>query len=103
MHGTVHERRREDRESPRTIVRVAYARGGLLPSDRNLEQVECHNLSRSGFAYWMLSPPDHNDLLVVFGETPNEVRVRARVVHCEVAEHKGRLRTLGGCQFWGRL
>ena len=84
-------------------MRVAYARGSMLPTDANLMEVECDNVSRSGFAYWIHNPPAQSELLVVFGEAPNQVRVRARVVHWKVADHNGRLRTLVGCQFVGRL
>jgi hypothetical protein len=82
-------------------MRVASTRGGVLPADGNLVEVECHNLSCSGCAYWTMTTPEHKELLVVFGE--NEIRLKARVVHCEVKEHDGRLRTLVGCQFVKRL
>jgi len=103
MLGPANERRSEEREHSGMRMRVACVRGKVLPADANLVEVECHNLSSTGFAYWTLAEPEQNDLLVVFGETTNEIRLTARVVHCKVAEHDGRLRTLVGCQFMQRL
>ncbi len=95
------ERRQDERRWITLRTRVAYLRGGALPSDRNLVEVQCHNISRSGFAYWVLGAPEHDELVVVFGEGPTSVRMLAGVVHVTVAEHNGRLRTLVGCQFNG--
>lgn len=102
MHE-INDRRHEAREGVASKVRVAYARGGGLPADECLEEVECHNLSRSGFAYWTVAAPEDKELLVVFGEPPHEIRVKARVVHYEVAQHDRRLRNLIGCRFIERL
>jgi hypothetical protein len=97
------ECRRESRRPLGVTIRVAPARAGVLPADGNLVEVECRDMSRSGFSYWVVSPPEFEGLLVVFGEKPHDVRLRARVVHTEVVEHKGRLRTLVGCEFCRRL
>jgi len=91
------------RERSGMTVRVGYSLGEALPRDNSLVEVECQSLSRSGFTYWMISKPQNTGVLVVFGEPPNEVRVRARVVGCKVAEHNGRLRTLVSCQFIRRV
>ena len=88
---------------PVKTVRVGYTRGDMLPTFGNLVEVECHALLRSGFAYWTITKPEHTGVLAVFGEGPNQLRVRARVVQCKVAEHNGRLRTLVTCQFIGRV
>ena len=85
------------------VMRVGYLVGETLPRDSTLVEVECHSLSRSGFAYWMISKPHNTGVLVVFGEGPNEVRIRSRVIDCKVAEHNGRLRTLVTCKFIGRV
>ena len=103
MNRSVLERRREDRGHSETRLRVGYARGTWLPADGDLEDVECENLSRSGCAYWAIATPEHDELLVVFGEAPNTVRIKARVVHWKVAQHNDRLRTLVGCEFVERL
>jgi len=103
MRESEHERRREEREQSARRARVAYTRGAVLPADVNLIEVECHNLSRHGFAYWAVAPPDQKDVLVVLGEAATEVRIKARVIHWQVAQHEGRLRTLVGCEFLTRL
>ena len=103
MLGPTNERRSADREPSGRRMRVACVRGQVLPADANLVEVECHNLSSTGFAYWTLAEPEHDHLLVVFGEGPSELRLTARVVRCEVAEHDGRLRTLVGCEFVKRI
>jgi hypothetical protein len=97
------ERRREEREHSLRRARVAYTRGAVLPADVNLIEVECHNLSRHGLAYWAIAPPEHKNVLVVLGETGSEVRIKARVIHWQVAQHDGRLRTLVGCEFVTRV
>jgi hypothetical protein len=96
------DRRREERRWIALRTRIGYIRGGALPSDRNLVEVQCHNISKSGFAYWILSAPEQDELVVVFGEGPHCIRMLARVIHVTVAERNGRLRTLVGCQFHGR-
>jgi hypothetical protein len=103
MNPSVLERRREEREHSETRLRVGYTRGAWIPPDSDLEDVECQNLSRSGCAYWAISTPEHDELLVVFGEAPNVVRIKARVAHWQVAQHNDRLRTLVGCEFVERL
>jgi hypothetical protein len=103
MSETGHERRVDRRERTAARMRIAYIRGAGLPSDRSLVEVECHDVSRSGCAYWTLNPPEHIEMLVVFGEGQTEVRLKAKVVRWQVAEHHGRLRTLVGCQFAERL
>jgi hypothetical protein len=103
MIDSGHERRVEKRERTGARLRIAFMRGSGLPADRNLVDVECHDVSRSGCAYWTLNPPEHLELLIVFGEGAEEVRLKAKVVRWQVAEHHGRLRTLVGCQFAERL
>jgi hypothetical protein len=103
MEDKGHERRVDKRERTGARLRVAYVRGSGLPADRNLVDVECQDVSRSGCGFWTLNPPEHLELLVVFGEGANELRLKAKVVRWQVAEHNGRLRTLVGCQFAERL
>jgi hypothetical protein len=103
MNKPVLERRREVREHSETRLRVGYARGAWTPSESDLMDVECQDLSRSGCAFWTVGTPDHDELLVVFGEAPNLVRIKARVIHWHVAAHNDRLRTLVGCEFVERL
>src|SRR5688572_11611789 len=76
-----------DASSDRTgmAVRVGHLVGETLPRDSMLVEVECQSLSRSGFAYWVISRPHNTGVLVVFGEGPNEVRIRSRVIDCKVA------------------
>lgn len=97
------ERRVDKRERTGARLRIAFVRGVGLPADRNLVDVECYDVSRSGCAFWTLNPPELVELLVVFGEGAGEVRLKAKVVRWQVAEHHGRLRTLVGCQFAERL
>ncbi len=103
MNEPVLERRREVREHSETRLRFGYARGDWLPADADLIDVECQDLSRSGCAFWAVGTPEQKDLLVVFGEAPNTVRIKACVVHWQVAPHNDRLRTLVGCEFVERL
>jgi hypothetical protein len=103
MNDNGHERRMDKRERTSARLRIAYVRGAGLPADRNLVEVECQDVSRSGCGFWTLNPPEHLEVLVVFGEGADELRLKAKVVRWQVAEHNGRLRTLIGCQFAERL
>jgi hypothetical protein len=103
MNDNGHERRMDKRERTGARLRIAYVRGAGLPADRNLVDVECQDVSRSGCGFWTLNPPEHLEVLMVFGEGAEELRLKAKVVRWQVAEHNGRLRTLVGCQFAERL
>jgi hypothetical protein len=103
MSDTAQDRRTDPRERIATRLRIAYFRGQTVPSDWNLVDVDCHDVSRSGCAYWTRNRPDSTEVLIVFGEGEAEVRLRARVMRWEVGVHHDRLRTLVGCQFVQRL
>jgi hypothetical protein len=103
MSDTSQERRIEPRERTASRLRIAYFRGEAIPFDYNLVDVDCHDVSRSGCAYWTRNRPDATDVLIVFGEGDREVRLKARVVRWEVGLHKDRLYTLIGCKFLERL
>lgn len=97
------DRRKDSRTEYSNRVRIAYFRHGRAPLDAEFLEVQCYNLSRSGFSFWSFAAREEKELLVVFGDPPNEIRVKARVIHNEATQQDGKLRTLVGCEFLERM
>ena len=96
----------ESRNAPRHTFGVqqfvAKIVGDQMPSLEALRCVRCADISRSGFAYYQETRPDHDELIIALGIPPEHIYVTARIVHVKLIELCGGLAFRVGCQFTGR-
>lgn len=72
------------------------------PDLDTFEQVQCHNISAHGFAYYHPEPPDSEEVVVALGNHPTLVYLIARVAHVTAMEFEGRDTYLIGCKYTSR-
>lgn len=97
----------ERRESPRqpfpyTQYIAAYRQGEVL-SPSQFEKVRCHDLSATGFSFWIEAPPEYRFLVVRFGAPPEFMYLTAEVMHTTKRSRDGRVMFVVGCKFLERV
>ena len=73
------------RHPPLSTQRVAPLRGPDMPPESEFDEVQCRDLTRSGFSFLLPTRPDFDSLVAAFGTPPNVIYVSARVTNCEPA------------------
>jgi hypothetical protein len=76
------ERRGGDRRAFFADHRIAPVEGDELPDESAFVRVRCHDLTRSGFSFYLPRRPDFTSLVAALGEPPEVIYIRARVMHC---------------------
>jgi len=90
--GETAERRGDRRRSFRSTQRIALQHGPGIPDESEFFDVQCHDLTGSGFSFLLSGPPKFDSLVAAFGPPPHSVYVAARVSHCdEVLVHSSGL------------
>ncbi len=117
------DRRGNRRQVFQTMHRIALRRGTDMPDESEFFEVRCHDLTGSGFSFFLPSKPTFDFLVAAFGIPPSVIYLDAKVSHCddvlvhpsgliERIEHAGRqdanvqaatLMVLVGCRFVRRL
>ncbi len=117
------DRRGNRRQVFQTIHRIAWRRGTDMPDESEFFEVHCHDLTSSGFSFFLPSKPNFDFLVAAFGVPPSVIYLDAKVLHCddvlvhpsgliERVEHAGRQAAdvqtatpmiLVGCRFVRRL
>ncbi|MEE8451787.1 MAG: hypothetical protein V3R99_07720 [Thermoguttaceae bacterium] len=80
--GKFSDRRSGKREPYASTQRIALRRGPELPDESEFIDVECHDLTRNGFAFFLPNEPDFDSLVAAFGTPPEVIYIAARVTHC---------------------
>jgi len=80
--GKFSDRRSEGRRPYSSIQRIALRRGPGLPDESEFVSVECHDLTRNGFSFFLPNKPDFDSLVAAFGIPPEVIYVSARVARC---------------------
>ena len=75
------ERRRGRRQPFSSIQRIAPRHGPELPADSEFVDVQCHDLTRSGFSFFLPSQPDFDQLVVALESLRGVIHVAAEVRH----------------------
>jgi hypothetical protein len=75
------ERRGTVRHTFAATERIAPYRGGRFPDEGEFAEVRCHDLSQTGFAFFLPAPPDFTSLVVAFGTPPELIYAVAEVMH----------------------
>jgi diguanylate cyclase (GGDEF)-like protein len=97
------ERRRRSRSVYRAEQFIAPYDGHSLPSPRQFRQVECFDISPTGFSYIGSPEEKEQSLVVEFGVAPHLIYVTAEVVYrTPWPDAEGEQRRVG-CRFIGRL
>ncbi len=97
------ERRIRNRQSFSTVQSVAPIIEGRLPKLSELHEVLCHDLSTSGFSFYVASPPTTESLLVRLAGNGKATFLTAQVMHCRQVADGGETAFLAGCKFTGRV
>ena len=92
------ERRGQHRQAFSTVQRIAPHPGPGFPPDSEFFEVRCHDLTRSGFSFFLPAPPDFTALVAAFGTPPHLIYVGAEVRHSDrVLRHpSGLVEHVGG-------
>ena len=74
------QRTRERRPFP-SRQRIAPWDGHGCPAESEFVEVQCHDLTQSGFSFLLLSRPTFTSLVAEFGVAPDLIYVGAQVLH----------------------
>ena len=93
------------RESPRhafgIVQQVAEMIGGEMPASDSFKRVQIVDVSRRGFAYYTLSEPTRDEVVVIMGDPPALECMTARIVYAQTLEEFGHQIFRIGCHFTG--
>ncbi len=81
--GPRHERRQARRSQFVSTQRIALRRAPGIPDEAEFIDVQCHDLNRRGFSFFLPAEPSFESLVVAFGVPPNIIHISARVTHAE--------------------
>ncbi len=81
--GAVGDRRRESRSRLVTTHRIAARRAPGIPDEAEFSEVQCHDLNRTGFSFFLPDEPNFQVIVVAFGAPPNAIYLSAKVTHAE--------------------
>ncbi len=81
--GAEGDRRQEPRAQLGATQRIAPRRAPGIPDETEFTEVQCHDLNRSGFSFFLPGKPTFRFLVVAFGTSPNAIYLSARVTHAE--------------------
>ncbi|HEX7450393.1 MAG TPA: GGDEF domain-containing protein [Pirellulales bacterium] len=82
---------------------VAPYVNGILPALTEFYQVQCHDISPTGFSYLLAKPAENQAIVVALGSPPNVTYLTARVMHSTMTHSGGAPMFLIGCRFTGRV
>jgi hypothetical protein len=90
IHGLVGSQPEDESAEKRGSMRHAFSvvqwvaphDGENFPPDEAFLDVWCHDLTQSGFSFFLPSRPDLTRLVAAFGKPPQLIHVSAEVVHC---------------------
>ncbi len=61
---------------------IAAWDGGPVPPDEAFSYIQCYDLTRAGFSFFLPTEPASILLVAAFGQPPHLIYVGAEVVHC---------------------
>ncbi|HET6879774.1 MAG TPA: hypothetical protein VFI31_06455 [Pirellulales bacterium] len=97
------DRRISSRRAFEFRQRVAPYHGGLLPGKASFREVECQDISSTGFSFLSSQLPDFDSIVVALGAAPELVYLQAQIVNrFEVADGPAPLYRIG-CRFVGQV
>jgi diguanylate cyclase len=97
------ERRKHERRAFPATQSVAPFTHGRLPTPAMFREVQCADVSSSGFSFITDERPSCESVVVEFGVPPNLMYLSAKVVHTTASDSPEGTRYKVGCRFSGRL
>jgi diguanylate cyclase (GGDEF)-like protein len=97
------DRRRRARHSLSVTQSVAPFVHGLLPTPCMFRDVQCEDVSSTGFSFFFDEKPTWDAVVVEFGIPPNLMYLSARIVHVTPIASAQGTRFKVGCRFSGKL
>ena len=77
------DRRKHRRESFPAMQRIAPRRGTKMPDESEFFEVQCHDLTRAGFSFFLPEQPDFDSLVATFSGDSAVIYVSAEIVNCD--------------------
>ncbi|OYV83700.1 MAG: hypothetical protein B7Z73_15840, partial [Planctomycetia bacterium 21-64-5] len=97
------ERRTSARRSFEFRQFVAPYHGGALPGKASFREVECHDISSTGFSFLSTQLPDFDSLVVALGAPPHLTYLQAHIINrFSVDDGVAPLYRIG-CRFAGQV
>lgn len=96
------ERRVEERRQFGCVQLLAPYDGDTLPSQADFRQVQCRDVSPTGFSFLTYRQPNTNHVVVALGAVPFKF-FAAEIAHVSLAETESTQNFLVGCKFVQRL
>ena len=75
------ERRYKRRQPFPSVQRIAPHDGSGVPDEAAFQEVQCYDLNRAGFSFFLVEKPEFETLVVAFGDEPNKIYAAAEVAH----------------------
>lgn len=97
------QRRRSPRYSFEAVEWVAPVKDGKFPGLGDFLPIRCRDISKSGFSFWLDTPPDFEELIVRIQKGTSAVFVGAEVIHVTRHAAGATQEFLVGCRFTKRL
>lgn len=96
-------RRRSPRRDFEFRQHVAPYHGGMLPGKASFREVECQDISSTGFSFLSSQIPDFNSVVVALGVAPRQVYLWAEIVNrFQLGDGPAPLYRIG-CRFVGQV
>lgn len=96
------ERRTDARHHYECTQLLAPFDGDSLPQQADFRQVQCRDLSPSGFSFYTYRQPESDQVVVALGAVPFRFFV-AEIIHMSISSDEGGQDFLVGCRFARRL
>jgi diguanylate cyclase len=97
------DRRKQPRRRFVRIQSVAPLVDGRFPAAETFREVQCRDLTSSGFSFWLPAPPDFKSMVVALGTDGNVRYLTAEVAHATKMQQDGSVAYLVGGRFTGRI
>ena len=96
------ERRRADRR-PYSYAQLIAPFCGQMPQNPTFREVQCHDLSTSGFSFYATRRPGFEFMVVELGVSPNVIYIIARIRRVAEIVSGTDVHYLIGCEFQNRV
>jgi hypothetical protein len=97
------DRRKLDRRPFPYMQCLAPIYDGQTPSVEMFREVQCRDLSTTGFSYQSAEIPTYRQVLVAFGKQGHLICMVAEIVHVTLVNDNGTELFLIGCKYTGRV
>ncbi len=99
----LHEKRRTQRVSVRSLIRIAEWDAINFPPPGEFRPVETRDLATTGISYFDTAVPRTKNILIMLGDVTSPIYVAGRIVHSQKCKWSQDLQWFIGCEFISRV